>query len=584
MTTQTVSGRRYFTKAWLMEQKSLIALLVLIAIVSTLSPNFFTINNLFNILQQTSVNAIMAVGMTLVILTSGIDLSVGSLLALTGAVAASIVGIEVNALVAVAAALALGAAIGAVTGVIVAKGRIQAFIATLVMMLLLRGVTMVYTNGSPVNTGFTENADLFGWFGIGRPLGVPTPVWIMGIVFLAAWYMLHHTRLGRYIYALGGNEAATRLSGINVNKIKIIVYSLCGLLASLAGIIEVARLSSAQPTAGTGYELDAIAAVVLGGTSLAGGKGRIVGTLIGALILGFLNNGLNLLGVSSYYQMIVKAVVILLAVLVGAALATAGVIMQGLFRNPMADPGLLGVSSGSALMVGVAIVLPFSFPVVLVLYEQMVFAIAGSLVVCTIIFLITQRHRDGSMMQLLLAGIAINALCGAAIGILSYIGDEQQLRQLTLWMMGNLGQAQWPTLLVASSFILPAIIATTCLAGTLNLLQLGDEEAHYLGVNVKRKRQQLLLVSSLLVGAAVSVSGIIGFIGLVIPHLIRMTTGANHRWLIPCSALAGACLLLMADTLARTLVQPAEMPVGLLTSLLGGPYFMWLILRNRRIT
>ncbi len=254
--------------------------------------------------------------------------------------------------------------------------------------------------------------------------------------------------------------------------------------------------------------------------------------------------------------------------------------MQGLFRNPMADPGLLGVSSGSALMVGVAIVLPFSFPVVLVLYEQMVFAIAGSLVVCTIIFLITQRHRDGSMMQLLLAGIAINALCGAAIGILSYIGDEQQLRQLTLWMMGNLGQAQWPTLLVASSFILPAIIATTCLAGTLNLLQLGDEEAHYLGVNVKRKRQQLLLVSSLLVGAAVSVSGIIGFIGLVIPHLIRMTTGANHRWLIPCSALAGACLLLMADTLARTLVQPAEMPVGLLTSLLGGPYFMWLILRN----
>lgn len=221
-----------------MEQKSLIALLVLIAIVSTLSPNFFTINNLFNILQQTSVNAIMAVGMTLVILTSGIDLSVGSLLALTGAVAASIVGIEVNALVAVAAALALGAAIGAVTGVIVAKGRVQAFIATLVMMLLLRGVTMVYTNGSPVNTGFTENADLFGWFGIGRPLGVPTPVWIMGIVFLAAWYMLHHTRLGRYIYALGGNEAATRLSGINVNKIKIIVYSLCGLLASLVGSLK----------------------------------------------------------------------------------------------------------------------------------------------------------------------------------------------------------------------------------------------------------------------------------------------------------------------------------------------------------
>lgn len=275
---------------------------------------------------------------------------------------------------------------------------------------------------------------------------------------------------------------------------------------------------------------------------------------------------------------------VLLAVLVGAALATAGVIMQGLFRNPMDDPGLLGVSSGSALMVGIAIVIPFSFPVVLVLYEQMIFAVVGSMVVCTIIFLISQRHNHGGMMQLLLAGIAINALCGSAIGVLSYVGDEQQLRQLTLWMMGNLGQAQWPTLLVASTFVLPAIVVTVCMAGTLNLLQLGDEEAHYLGVNVKRKRQQLLLLSSLLVGAAVSVSGVIGFIGLVIPHLIRMTTGADHRWLIPCSTLAGACLLLIADTLARTLVQPAEMPVGLLTSLIGGPYFLWLILRSRRVS
>lgn len=184
-------------------------------------PQLFTVNNLFNILQQTSVNAIMAVGMTLVILTSGIDLSVGSLLALTGAVAASIVGIEVNALVAVAAALALGAAIGAVTGVIVARGRVQAFIATLVMMLLLRGVTMVYTNGSPINTGFSDNADLFGWFGIGRPLGIPTPVWIMAIVFLAAWYMLHHTRPGRYIYALVVMKRRRVCPGLASIKLKL---------------------------------------------------------------------------------------------------------------------------------------------------------------------------------------------------------------------------------------------------------------------------------------------------------------------------------------------------------------------------
>ena len=166
MSTQTIPSRRLISKAWLLEQKSLIALVVLIAIVSSMSPNFFTVANLFNILQQTSVNAIMAVGMTLVILTSGIDLSVGSLLALTGAVAASIVGLEVNALVAVAASLALGAFIGAITGSIVAKGKVQAFIATLVMMLLLRGITMVYTNGSPISTGFNDVADLFGWFGI----------------------------------------------------------------------------------------------------------------------------------------------------------------------------------------------------------------------------------------------------------------------------------------------------------------------------------------------------------------------------------------------------------------------------------
>ncbi|WP_193014932.1 ribose ABC transporter permease [Proteus sp. FME41] len=317
MSTNSIpASKRWFSKAWLLEQKSLIALLLLIVVVSMLSPNFFTLNNIFNILQQTSVNAIMAVGMTLVILTSGIDLSVGSLLALTGAVAASMVGADVNAFVAVVGALALGAAIGGVTGIIVAKGKVQAFIATLVMMLLLRGVTRVYTDGSPMSTGFSDNADLFSWFGIGRPFGIPTPIWLMMIVFLAAWYLLHHTRLGRYIYALGGNESATRLSGISVDKIKIIVYALCGLLAALASVIEVARLSSAQPMAGNGYELDAIAAVVLGGTSLAGGKGRIIGTLIGALILGFLNNALNLLGISSNYQMIVKAVVILLAVLV----------------------------------------------------------------------------------------------------------------------------------------------------------------------------------------------------------------------------------------------------------------------------
>ncbi|MEH0690090.1 ribose ABC transporter permease [Vibrio cholerae] len=309
-------SKKLLSKEWLIEQKSLIALLFLIVVVSFLNPNFFTLDNILNILRQTSVNAIIAVGMTLVILTAGIDLSVGSVLALCGAFAASMIALEVPVLIAVPTALFAGAALGAISGIIIAKGKVQAFIATLVTMTLLRGVTMVYTDGRPISTGFTDTADAFAWFGTGYALGIPVPVWLMVVVFAAAWYLLNHTRFGRYVYALGGNESATRLSGINVDRVKIGVYAICGLLAALAGIIITSRLSSAQPTAGMGYELDAIAAVVLGGTSLMGGKGRIMGTLIGALIIGFLNNALNLLDVSSYYQMIAKAVVILLAVLV----------------------------------------------------------------------------------------------------------------------------------------------------------------------------------------------------------------------------------------------------------------------------
>lgn len=300
----------------LVEQKSLITLLVLIIIVSCLSDNFFTLTNFFNILQQTSVNAIIAVGMTLVILTSGIDLAVGSIFALAGAITASIIGMDISPFIAIAVSLALGALFGAFSGFVIAKGQLQAFIATLVMMLILRGVTNVYTKGSPISTGSNDNSECFEWFASGRVLGMPVPIWIMIIVFASVWYLLKYTRLGRYIYALGGNEAATRLSGINVDKVKIIVYAMSGLLCALASTIEVARLSSAQPNAGTGYEMDAIAAVVLGGTSMSGGRGKIIGTLIGALILGFLNNGLNMLNVDSYYQMIVKGVVILLAVLI----------------------------------------------------------------------------------------------------------------------------------------------------------------------------------------------------------------------------------------------------------------------------
>ena len=280
---------------FLLGQRSIIALLVLIGLVSAINPDFFSVDNILNILRQTSVNAIIAVGMTFVILIAGIDLSVGSILALTGAFAASMVGAELPVLLVIPLVLLIGTLLGGISGVIVAKGKVQAFIATLVTMTLLRGVAMVYTDGRPISTGFSDTADAFAFLGTGYLFVIPLPIWLMAIVFLVSWYVLKHTKIGRYIYALGGNEAATRLSGINVNKVKIFVFAVSGFLSALSGLIVTSRLSSAQPTAGVSYELDAIAAVVVGGTSLMGGKGRVMGTLIGALIIGFLNNALNLL-------------------------------------------------------------------------------------------------------------------------------------------------------------------------------------------------------------------------------------------------------------------------------------------------
>lgn len=271
---------------------------------------------------------------------------------------------------------------------------------------------------------------------------------------------------------------------------------------------------------------------------------------------------------------------VLLALLVGGALALSGCVMQGLFRNPLADPGLLGVSSGAALAVACWLVLPFSVPAVVALYAPMLAAFIGSLAVMAAIFLLSQAG-GGALSRLLLVGIAINALCGAAVGVLSWVSNDAQLRQLALWGMGSLGQAQWSTLLVVASLMLPASLLIWRVARVLNLLQLGDEEAHYLGVNVRLMQRLLLLCSALLVAASVAIGGIIGFIGLVVPHLMRMWLGPDHRALVPASLLAGAILLLLADTAARTLVAPAEMPVGLLTSLLGAPWFLWLIFRQR---
>ena len=270
---------------------------------------------------------------------------------------------------------------------------------------------------------------------------------------------------------------------------------------------------------------------------------------------------------------------VLLAVVIGGSLALAGCVMQGLFRNPLADPGLLGISSGAACAVALWVVLPFSLPALLMLYAPMLAAFVGALVATLVIFLLSQQ-RDSSLSRLLLVGIAINALCGAIVGVMSWVSNDAQLRLLSLWGMGSLGSAQWSTLLAAASLMIPTVMIIWRLSGALNLLQLGDEEAHYLGVDVRAVQRILLLCSALLVASAVAVSGVIGFIGLVVPHLIRMWLGADHRAVIPGSVLAGAALLLVADTLARTIVAPAEMPVGLLTSLLGAPWFLWLIFRR----
>ncbi|QBK25911.1 ribose ABC transporter permease [Ureibacillus thermophilus] len=291
----------------------LIGLILLIIVVSIMNPSFLTISNIFNVLRQVSISAIIAFGMTFVILTGGIDLSVGSTLALTGAVAASLLAGGIDPIISMGVALILGLILGAINGLIITKGKVAPFIATLATMTIYRGLTLVYSNGKPIS-GLGDHAS-FQLFGKGYLLGIPIPVITTIFAFAVLAFILHKTTFGRRVYAVGGNEEAAKLSGIHADRVKIAVYAISGFMASLSALILTSRLNSAQPTAGESYELDAIAAVVLGGTSLNGGKGWIFGTLIGALIIGVLNNGMNLIGVSSFWQQVVKGIVILLAVL-----------------------------------------------------------------------------------------------------------------------------------------------------------------------------------------------------------------------------------------------------------------------------
>lgn len=291
----------------------LLALLVLVLTVSIMNPNFLSPSNLLNLLRQVSANGFIAFGMTFVILTGGIDLSVGSTLALSSAFTASLIANQVNPAIAVFVGLLSGFLLGAMNGLLIAKGKMAPFIATLATMTIYRGSTLVFTNGNPI-TGL-GNSFFFSFIGRVYLFGIPFPVVLMFLIFILLYILLHKTAFGRKTYAIGGNEKAAFIAGVKIDRIKVLIYALSGLMASISGMIITSRLNSAQPNAGQAYEMDAIAAVVLGGTSLSGGRGRIFGTLIGALIIGTLNNGLNLLGVSSFYQQIVKGIVIVIAVL-----------------------------------------------------------------------------------------------------------------------------------------------------------------------------------------------------------------------------------------------------------------------------
>jgi inositol transport system permease protein len=288
----------------------LIVILLIGLGLSVCTETFLSLSNLTNVARQISINGILAVGVTFVLLTAGVDLSLGSVVALSGVACASFAhpGDHTVALP-IAMGLLTGAACGLTNGMLVTRGAVAPFIVTLGMMTVARGLALIASGGRPVSNMSPELTNLAGDF-----LGLPIPLLCFAGVALLAWLFLRHFRLGRYIYAIGGNENAAGAAGISVANVKLFAYTLCGVLAGLAGVVLAARTTTGQPNAGVAYELDAIAAVVIGGTSLAGGVGTITGTILGVLLIGEINNGLDLLSVSSYYQAVIKGVIIVGAV------------------------------------------------------------------------------------------------------------------------------------------------------------------------------------------------------------------------------------------------------------------------------
>ncbi|AWW00331.1 ABC transporter permease [Arcticibacterium luteifluviistationis] len=300
-----------FTKS-LKEYGILISFIVTCAILSIATPQFLSVANWTIIITQVSINALLAFGVTFVIITGGIDLSIGSIVAVTGVVAASLAqNGDYPVIVAVIGGLMAGLAFGLLNGFLVTKSKIAPFIVTLGTMTIGRGLALILSKGRPVS----NLSDSFNFIGNGKIAGLPVPIIILIIVFIICSIALRKTIFGRYIYAIGGNEDAAWASGISVDKIKLAAYAICGALAGLAGILLTARINTGQPNSGMGFELDAIAAVVIGGTSTTGGRGTMIGTLIGVLLIGVINNGLDLMNVTSYYQQVIMGVIIIGAVL-----------------------------------------------------------------------------------------------------------------------------------------------------------------------------------------------------------------------------------------------------------------------------
>ncbi len=272
---------------------------------------------------------------------------------------------------------------------------------------------------------------------------------------------------------------------------------------------------------------------------------------------------------------------VLLGLLIGAALASSGTLMQGLFRNPLADPGLVGVSAGAALAAAATIVLGDKLMAPLPFTALPIAAFTGGLVTMLGLYLIATRSGRTSIATMLLAGVAFGALSGAVMGLFSYVSDDRQLRDLSFWSLGSLSGATWTKTMTVAPFILPTLLAMPFLARGLNALALGEAEAFHLGVPVQRVKALAILLVAVAVGASVAASGMIGFVGIVVPHVLRLMAGADHRMLLPASALLGAALLVAADTVARTVAAPAELPIGIITAAIGAPFFLWLLLRRQ---